>query len=128
MGEKKLGEMHDEFAEKIRGEKRKEKKLDTVSETKRMLDEGAGVKEIAVVRNLKMNTIFDHIEKIKRKDPKYNIYNLRESIPKNKFQIIYNAFRKIGISEGGIYHLAPIKELLGPKYSYDDLRLVRLFL
>jgi uncharacterized protein YpbB len=128
MGENKLETMHKEFAEKIHGQKVKEKKLDTVSETRQMLDEGLNIKEISKIRNIKPGTIFDHIEKIKGEDPKYNIYNLRGSIPKSKFKTIYNAFRKIGISEGGIYHLAPIKELLGPKYSYDDLRLVRLFL
>jgi ATP-dependent DNA helicase PIF1 len=128
MGEAKVSKMHGEFADKIRGERIKEKKLSTMEETKKMLDEGAGIKEIAVVRNLKLGTILDHVEKIKEKDPKYNIYNLRDNIPKNKFRDIYNAFRKIGMSQGGIYHLAPVKELLGPKYSYDDLRLVRLFL
>jgi hypothetical protein len=128
MGETKLSKMHNDFAEKIRGEKIKEKKLSTVEETKKMLDEGKNLKEIVKERGLKLGTIFDHIEKIKEKDPKYNIYNLRDGITKNRFKEIYNAFRKVGISEGGIYHLAPVKEILGPKYSYDELRLVRLFL
>jgi ATP-dependent DNA helicase PIF1 len=128
MGESKLSKMQEEFAAMIKGEKPKEKKLDTVSETKKMLDEGKSLREIAKERGLKLGTILDHIEKIKEKNENYNIYNLRESIPKNRFKEIYNAFRKAGISEGGIYHLAPVKNLLGPKYSYDDLRLVRLFL
>jgi ATP-dependent DNA helicase PIF1 len=128
MGEQKLSEMHADFAVRVRRERIKEKKLDTVSETKKMLDEGAGVKEIAVVRGLKMGTILDHIEKIREKEPNYNIYNLRDGITKNKFKEIWSAFRKIGVSEGEMYKLAPVKELLGPKYSYEDLRLVRLFL
>jgi hypothetical protein len=49
-------------------------------------------------------------------------------MPKNKFQTIYNAFKKVGASDGGKYKLAPIKELLGSKYSYEELRLVKLFL
>jgi hypothetical protein len=93
-----------------------------------MLNEGTSAKDIAKKRGLKLGTILDHVEKIKEEDPKYNIYNLKNGITKNKFKEIYSAFRKIGISEGGMYHLAPVKELLGPKYSYDDLRLVRLFL
>lgn len=127
MGEKKILEMHKEFADKIRGEKPKEKKLDTVEETRKLLDEGAGIKEIAVIRKLKIGTILDHIEKIKEDDPKYNIYNLRNEISKTKFQTIYQTFRKIGMLEGA-YRLGPAKNLLGPKFSYDDLRLVRLFL
>ena len=47
---------------------------------------------------------------------------------KNKFKEIWNAFRKVGTSDGGMYKLAPVKAELGAKYSYDDLRLVRLFL
>ncbi len=128
MGEEKMGKMHEEFAEKVRGVKKKEKKIDTVTQTKQLLEKGFGVKEIAKERGLKSNTIFDHIEEIKSNDPKFNIYNLRSNIPKNKFKTIYNAFKKVGMSEGGQYRLAPVKEILGPKYSYDDLRLVRLFL
>lgn len=127
MGDKKVSQMHEEFANKIRGMKKKEKKLSTIEETKRMLDGGSGIKEIAVVRNLTVETILGHIEKIKEKDPGYNIYNLRSAIPKTKFAQIWGAFKKIGMQEGR-YRLAPVHELLGPKYSYDDLRLVRLFL
>ncbi len=128
MGEEKLSKMHEDFADKIRNDKKKPKKVDTLTETKQMLTKGLSVKEISKERGLKAGTIFDHIEQIKGEDPKFNIYNLRNGIPKSKFQAIYNAFRKVGMSEGGFYRLAPVKELLGPKYSYDDLRLVRLFL
>ena len=117
MGEEKLNKMHQDFAQKIKGEKPKEKKLDTVSETKKMLDEGISTKNIAKERGLKLGTILDHIEKIKEADPKYNIYNLQNSISKTKFKEIYNAFHKIGVSEVENDKLAPGKELLGPKYS-----------
>ena len=102
-------------------------KLDTVSETKKMLDGGLSLKEIAKRRGLKVETIIDHIEQIKIAEPNYNIYNLRNSISKNKFREIYGAFKKVGLTDGN-YRLAPIKELLGKKCSYEDLRLVRLFL
>lgn len=128
MGEDKLSKMHEDFAVKVRGKRPKEKKLDTVSETKKMLDDGKSLKDIVKERGLKLGTILDHIEQIKNKNPNYNIYNLRDGIPKNRFKEIYGAFRKVGVSEGEMYKLAPVKELLGPKYSYEDLRLVRLFL
>lgn len=128
MGGEKLNKMHREFADKIRGTKIKEKKGDTVSETKKMLDEGMSLKEIVNKRGLKLGTILDHIEQIKESEPKYNIYNLQSNISKNKFKEIWNAFRKVGTSDGGMYKLAPVKAELGAKYSYDDLRLVRLFL
>ncbi len=128
MGPDKLSKMHTDFATKIKGEKKKAKKLDTVAETKMMLDEGLTIKDIAKKRGLKPGTILDHIEEIRQEDPHYNIRNLQGGITKNKFKEIYGAFRKVGISEGGFYKLAPVKELLNPAYSYEDLRLVRLFL
>lgn len=128
MNEAKLSKMQTEFADKIRGVKIKEKKLDTISETKKMLDDGKNPKDIAKERGLKLGTILDHIEEIKAKDPTYNIYNLRDGISKTKFREIYSAFKKAGMSEEGGYLLSPVKEALGSKYSYDDLRLVRLFL
>jgi len=128
MGQEKLSKMHREFADKIRNTKIKEKKIDTVSETRKMLDDGKNLKDIVKERGLKLGTILDHIEQIKEKDPRYNIYNLQSSITKNKFKEIWSAFKKVGTSDGGIYKLAPVKAVLGSKYSYDDLRLVRLFL
>ena len=77
---------------------------------------------------MKLCTILYHIEQIKEANPEYNIYNLRDDITKNKFKEIWSAFHKVGVSEGERYKLVSVKELLGPKYSYDDLRLVRLFL
>jgi hypothetical protein len=128
MGEEKLKKMQGEFTEKIRGTKPKEKKLSTLEETRKMLDEGLDIKSIAKTRGLKVGTILDHVEQIKEQDPNYNIYNLRGLIPQTKFKQIYAAFKKAGTSDGGVYKLGPVKELLGSKYSYDDLRLVRLFL
>ena len=41
---------------------------------------------------------------------------MQGSITKNKFREIWNAFHKIGMSEGGGgYALTPVKELLGPQ-------------
>lgn len=137
MGEEKIGKMHEDFAQKIKGPASasrsarasagKEKKLDTITETKKLLDEGLNIKEIVKKRGLKFGTILDHIEKIKSRNPDYNIYNLQGGVSRNKFKEIWSAFKKVGMTEGQ-YHLGPVKNLLGPKYSYDDLRLVRLFL
>lgn len=128
MGKQKIDGLHKEFKERIRNSPKKEKKLDTVSETKKFLDEGLGIKDIAKIRGLKAGTILDHIEEIKSEDPRYNIYNLRKEISSTKFKNIYSAFKKAGLSEDGKFRLAPVKNMLGSKYSYDELRLVRLFL
>lgn len=127
MSKDNLKKLHRQFEDKVRREK-KDKKLSTVEETRLMLDSGANIKDIAKARRLKISTIIDHIEEIKREEPGYNIRNLQRSISQNKFREIYGAFRKIGASPGGEWRLSPVKNLLGSKYSYDDLRLVRLFL
>ncbi len=128
-GEEKVKEMHEEFKTKIENKSSSKKpKLSTVEETKKMLNEGMQIKKIAEKRGLKFGTIIDHIEEIKSENPSYNIYNLKDGIPQTKFKKIYAAFKKLGISEEGFYKLGPVKNLLGPKFSYDDLRLVRLFL
>ncbi len=128
MGKEKINKMHDEFESKIRTEKPKEKKLDTVSQTKKMLEEGKLAKDIAKERGLTIGTVYDHIEEIKADDPSFNIYHLQNALPKTKFKTIYSALKKVGVSEGGLYKLKPVKEILGDKYSYDDIRLVRFFM
>ncbi len=128
MGKEKIEKMQKEFENKIANKKeKKERKLSTLEETEILLDKGLGLKEISKKRNLKVDTILDHIEKIKAKKPQYNIYNLRNGISSRKFKEIYSAFKKIGMTEGK-YHLSPVKNILGPKYSYNEIRLVRLFL
>ena len=128
MGDEKMGKMHEDFKNKIEIKIKKTPKLDTVTQTKKMLEKGMAIKQISKERNLKTETIIEHIEKIKKEDPSFNIYNLKNAIPASKFKHVYMVFRKIGMNEDGHYRLAPVKELLGPKYTYDDLRLVRLFL
>jgi hypothetical protein len=123
-----LAKMHSDFLNLIENSIPKVKKLDTLSETKILLDEGLSIKDIANRRGLKVGTVIDHIERIKSEDPKYNIYNLKSTMPQTRFKAIYSAFQKVGVSEGGSRLLGPVKELLGPKYSYEDIRLVRLFL
>jgi hypothetical protein len=133
MGKEKILKMHNDFKEKIGAKNGKSKdikkeKVSTVEQTKQMLEQGLSLKEIAKERGLKLGTILDHIEEIREADPKFNIYNLRNGIPKSRFWQIYRAFKKIGLSDDGKYKLSPVRDLLKKKFSYDDLRLVRLFL
>jgi uncharacterized protein YpbB len=136
LGEK-IGEMQEEFRDKVkkdhtspkglRGAKKKEKG-ESLETTRGLFESGLSVKEIAKVRNLAESTIFGHIVKIKEEDPKFNISSLRDSISKAKFQKIYGAFQKVGTMDGGKRPLAPVIDILGPRFTFDELRLVRLFL
>ncbi len=93
----------------------------TYSETKKLLDAGMGIEKIAAVRRLSQGTIIDHIEKLKSGGEEIKIEHLR--LPEERFQKIKSAFEK----SGGTF-LGPVREILGEEYSYDELKVARLFL
>ena len=120
---------HKEFINRI-GNKTSEKrvKIDTVSATKALLAEEISVKEIATLRKLKEDTIISHIEEILEKEPNFNIKFLQKSISHARLDKIISAFRKVGALPGGKRPLSPVKNILGPSYSFIEIRLARLFL
>ncbi len=120
--------IHKEFIERIAptGGK-KAKKPDTLEETARLLSEGKTLKEIVTMRELKEGTIIDHIEKLKEQNPKLDLSALEKSMTKTRRDKIIKALIKGGV-EGGVYRLTPAKILLGNNFSFDEIRLARLFL
>ncbi len=103
-------------------------KTSTLEETKKLLESGLKIKEIAKERNLTTETILSHIEKIVTSNPKININYIR---PKNDIiKLVKKAQSKIKKKdEKG--KLKPIKEILekdGYNISYQDIRLARLFI
>lgn len=120
---------HNDFIKKVGNKnKGKKEKIDTVSMTKNMLLEELSIKEIAALRNLKEETIISHIEEILEKEPNFNIKFLQKSISHSRLEKIISAFRKVGVQEGGKRPLSPVKNILGPSYSFSEIRLARLFL
>ena len=104
------------------------KKVDTVTQTKNLLIENKSIEEIAKIRELSPATIIDHIEKIKEKEPNTNIRHIRENFSSTRYKKIHAAFQKAGTRDGGKRPLSPVMEILGKGYSFDELRIVRLFL
>lgn len=125
-GPSELAQMHTNFADKA-GET-KSKKPDTISETKRLLVSGMNIADIVEVRGLAPGTILDHIEMIKESDPSINIFHLKDALSTTRFQRIYRAFQQAGTIEGGKRPLKPVHDILGDSFSYDELKIVRLFL
>ena len=105
-----------------------DKKVDTLTQTKNFLNEGKSIQEIAKLRELTEGTVIDHIEKIKEKEPAFNIRHIREGFPASRYKKIYSAFQKVGTSDGGKRPLTPVMKILGNGYSFEELRIVRLFL
>lgn len=124
---KDLKKAHDYFLSRIQ-KSVKPKKIDTVTETYELLMLGKSSKEIAKERGLKRDTILSHIEKIKDQDPFVDLSHIRKEISATKFAKIRNEFVKQGTQAGGERPLGPIKNKLGASVSYDDLKLVRIFL
>jgi len=123
-----LRKLHTEFASQAGNASAKHTKKDTVEETLELLLAGKQSAEIAQARNLTRDTIIDHIQKIKEKDPFVDLSRIKKEIPASRFAKIFAAFQKEGTKDGGKRPLSPVKNRLGSKFSYDELKLVRLFL
>ncbi|MFZ2188390.1 MAG: DNA helicase RecQ, partial [Candidatus Moraniibacteriota bacterium] len=93
----------------------------TYAQTKKMLNAGMSLGRIASERKLSLATIIAHIEKLKESGEEIEIEHLR--LPEKRFQEIKAAFEKSG---GAL--LSPVLNILGEDYSYEELRVARLFL
>ncbi len=116
--------------ERTAGGKIKKKKISTFEETRKMFDAGMNLNEIANGRGLSIKTIFDHIEKLLDEDPKLDIRQLQNEISTNKFKKIWGVFNDI-YGDNRELRLTPVMKILGGEnsgFSFEDLRLVRLFL
>ena len=111
----KLGSL---IHEKIPKRERKEKtepKPDTKSETFKLYKEGRSVNEIASLRNLTKQTIEGHLAHyVSRGEIKID-----ELVSREKILIIEPAIKNIGGSS-----ISPVKEQLGNKASFGEIRLV----
>jgi ATP-dependent DNA helicase RecQ len=104
--------------EKVPKRQRKEKdeaKPDTKSETFKLYKEGKSVNEIASVRNLTTQTIEGHLAYYVRRGE----IKIDELVSREKIVIIEPAIKNIAGSS-----LIPVKEQLGDKASFGEIRLV----
>ncbi len=129
---KTLQEQHEQFLKLVTGTagpaEKPMKKADSMIETKRLCEEGMLVAEIASARGLKSDTVLEHIEKIRAKDPYFDISHLRDELPARRLEKILAAFKATGPDEQGRYFMNPVKIALGDEVDYYDIRLARLFL
>lgn len=108
--------------------KNNEADLPTHKKTKMLLQSGLTLREIALERNLKIDTIIDHIEKLIKEGEDLDLSDLKkEAFTEKKYEKIKAAF-KTSVALCGDYRLAPVKSKLGGGYSYDDIRLARVFI
>lgn len=93
----------------------------TFHETEKFLRQKSSIAEIALSRGVTQSTIIFHIEKIFEINKNIDIEYLR--LPKDRFEKIKNAFKKANSDM-----LSPVKKILSENYSYDEIRLARIFL
>ncbi|MFA1820680.1 helix-turn-helix domain-containing protein [Virgibacillus oceani] len=84
--------------------------------TRRLLNEKYTISQIARKRQLKDNTIYDHVVEIAYNDDEFPI---SDYVPKNKQDTIIKA-----INHSQSYKLKQIKSELGYEFSYFEIRLI----
>ena len=93
----------------------------TYEETKAMFSKKMSIKQIANRRGLTQGTIVSHLEKLIDRGEELGLEHIKP--PAKRFAKIERAFE-----ESGDLSLSPVRAILGEDYSYDELRLARLFL
>ena len=98
-----------------------EERVSTYEKTLALVAEGLSLVEIAGKRGMALGTIISHLEKMKAKNHKLNLSSYK---PKEKdLKIMSDAFKKSGETK-----ISPVHRMLDGRYSYEELRLARLFL
>jgi len=106
--------------------KTKKRKVSTSDKIKAMLEGGLTIKEISKMKNIKIDTVISNIERIVARDPMFDISKLKNEVSTSKFTKIYSIFKEI-YGENRDFLLSPVKNKLGSGYTYEELRIVRLF-
>jgi hypothetical protein len=124
-----------EFLERIvpKGGKAKKVKTDTVEETKKMVLAEIPLKEIAETRKLKIETIISHLEKLREIAPSLDMKYIKKEISTARMKKIAAAFTKAAakgniLAPGVLPPLSPVKSILGSSFSFEEIRIARLFL
>lgn len=107
---------------KDRVAKKKEKKPPTHLTTRALVAKGMTLQQVADERKLTLGTIINHAEKLKGLGELPDIEHLKKDLPDGAFKEILAAFEA---SEDG--KLTPILRDFDEKYSFEQLRIVRLF-
>ncbi len=93
----------------------------TYDQTRQLLQQGMSIDEVARQRGLVKSTIVGHLERLIQAGEDLDLRPLMP--PPARFEKIRAAFE-----ESGDTLLSPVKALLGYDYSYDEIRLARIFL
>ncbi len=134
LGKEEIDKMQREFLLR-NGARRKTKEeihreLPTQEKTKLLIDEKLPLKKIAEARGLKVETVIEHIELLKKDGAMLDLEYLKREMLRDmksaRYKKIEAAFGQSFRNHGDL-RLAPVKLALGPNFSYAEIRLARLF-
>ena len=111
----------EKIAENAKVKRKDEPVISTYTKTKKLIEEGLSIKDISTRRGMTMGTIISHIEKLIELHPDIDIERYKPKAANLKK--IKKAF-----AEAEDTKLAPVFGILKGKFSYEDIRLARLFL
>ncbi len=92
------------------------------SETAQLINQGLTVDQVAQARGYTPGTIISHIETLLAANTPVKLDHIRP--PAAELSSIEAAFKQAG----SLNWLGPVKAIVGEEFSYDQLRLARLFL
>ena len=93
----------------------------TFQKTKELIEQKYSIAQIAKERSLSEGTIVGHLIKLLEEGERLDIAHLQPT--GERFEKIQQTFKNAGTRM-----LSPIKTILGDEYSYEEIRLARLFL
>lgn len=124
VSESQLESQIKEFISK-HGGKAPKKKVSTYDITKELVKEKLSLEEIAKEREMTIDTIINHLEKLTGEDKELDISYLKKSISPSKFQKISSVFKELE-KKGEQLRLSPVKNKLSASVSFNDIKLARL--
>lgn len=137
MHPKDMEEMQNDFLESVKptqergiflGEKKSAKpkkikeKESTTEKTKKLVAQKLSIKKMASIRGMTEGTIVGHLEKLIQDGEGVDIKYLQSEISSKRMENIKKAFKKVGSRS-----LTSARQVLGPGYSFEEIRLARLF-
>lgn len=93
----------------------------TYAETKRLIDSGLPLQEVANQRGVTLGTIITHIEQLLEADQPLLLDHIQPT--PERMTAIRQAFENYGMAS-----LSTARQALGPEYSFDEIRLARIIL
>ena len=133
LGEEKIVELHKQFLDTIGGSvgmgmQALAPKVSTVDATAELVAQKLSIAEMAAKRDVTEGTIITHLEKLVSNgtlDPHKDLEYLKPE--RRRFVTMQAALETVQKKKGSML-LAPAQTILGPDFSFEELRVVRLFL